>query len=182
MSERIQRICRVGLMASLAIVLALIEGMLPAIPLLPPGVKLGLSNVVTMYCLVFLGKREGLCVGLIKSLFVLLLRGMTAFFLSLTGGVFSIAVMSMLIWRCGEGLSLFLVSAAGAIAHNLGQLLAAALLLKSVYTLYLWPLLVLSGLVMGMVTGILLKVTLPALRRTCTVFSGRAGHGKNTNA
>ena len=178
MSERIRSICRVGLLSALAMVLALVEGLLPAIPLLPPGVKLGLSNIVTMYCLLLLGKREGLWVGLLKSLFVLLLRGTTAFLLSLTGGLLSIAVMSLLLlWR-GERLSLFLLSAAGAVAHNLGQLMTASLLLNSSYTLYLWPVLVLSGLAMGVVTGVLLRVTLPALRHTGEMVMGQHGEGK----
>ena len=43
-----------GLLFATAVVLSYIEGMV-SVPGLPPGVKLGLSNIVTMYCVFFLG-------------------------------------------------------------------------------------------------------------------------------
>lgn len=57
------RIALIGLMLSLALVLSLFESMLPALPFLPVGVKLGLSNIVTMYCLFFLGARPAFAVA-----------------------------------------------------------------------------------------------------------------------
>ena len=38
-----------GLMLGLALALSFLESMLPVLPFLPVGVKLGLSNIVTMY-------------------------------------------------------------------------------------------------------------------------------------
>ena len=59
-----------GLMFALAMALSLLESMIPALPMLPPGVKLGLSNIVTMYCLFFLGARSAFTVAALKSCFV----------------------------------------------------------------------------------------------------------------
>ena len=39
----------VGVMASLAIALSFLESLLPQMPFLPPGAKLGLSNLVVLY-------------------------------------------------------------------------------------------------------------------------------------
>ena len=70
---------------------------------------------------------------------------------SLTGGLFSLAVMALLL-RC-PGLSLYGVSVAGAAAHNTGQILAAMAVLGSRAPLvYLAPLL-LCSVVTGGVTG-----------------------------
>ena len=38
-----------GILAALAVVLSLLENLLPPVPGMPPGAKLGLSNIVSMY-------------------------------------------------------------------------------------------------------------------------------------
>ena len=43
------RVAFTGLLAALALALAFLEGLLPPLPAMPPGAKLGLSNIVTMY-------------------------------------------------------------------------------------------------------------------------------------
>ena len=49
--------------------------------------------------------------------------------------------------------------------HNLGQLLAASLVLKNAFTLAYAPILLISGLLMGALTARGLEAILPALRR-----------------
>ena len=61
----------------------LLESMV-TIPGMLPGIRLGLSNLVTMYCLFFLGKGAGYTMAVMKSLFVLLTRGFVAGLLSLS--------------------------------------------------------------------------------------------------
>jgi heptaprenyl diphosphate synthase len=82
-----------GMLLALAAALSFLEGLLPVTAMLPPGVRLGLSNIVTMYALFFLGKKEALAVAAGKSLFVLLTRAPVAALLSFCGGVLSILVM-----------------------------------------------------------------------------------------
>lgn len=53
-SARVRQTVLMGLMFALAMVLSYVESMI-TVPGLPPGVKLGLSNIVTMYCVFFLG-------------------------------------------------------------------------------------------------------------------------------
>jgi heptaprenyl diphosphate synthase len=54
-----RRVAFLGLLFALAVVLSWLEWMIPALPALPPGVKLGLSNIVTMYTLFFIGDTRG---------------------------------------------------------------------------------------------------------------------------
>lgn len=151
-----------GLMLALALVLSFFESMLPALPFLPVGVKLGLSNIVTMYCLFFLGAKTAFAVAVLKALFVLLTRGPVGAALSLSGGLCSVGLM--LLFRRLPGLGDRLVSIIGAISHNIGQLLLAAFILKSAYTFYYLPVMILSGAVMGLITGILLRLVMPYLK------------------
>ena len=85
--KKIQYITTMGLFFALALVLSALEGLLPPMPFLPPGVKLGLSNIVTMYCLLYLGAGSAYAVVVLKSAFVFITRGATAFFMSFCGGL-----------------------------------------------------------------------------------------------
>jgi heptaprenyl diphosphate synthase len=149
-----------GLLLAMAIALSALEGMLPPLPV---GIKPGLSNIVTMYAVFFLGARQALLIAFLKSSFVFLTRGVTGAFLSLLGGFLSVGVMLLL--RRVHGLSNVFISIGGAVFHNLGQLFGAVLLLKSTYTLYYAPILILSGIGMGLLTGVLLRFVMPCLDR-----------------
>lgn len=152
MFRAMKRRCRValmGLLFALSVVLSFLEGTLTPLLGLPPGVKLGLANVVVMYALFFLGRGSAFTLVLLKSFFVLLTRGAMAGALSLGGGLLSLGVMAVLcLFRSRP--SVFILSVCGAITHNFGQLLVINLLMtQSVYTLYYAPVLLLSGLGMG---------------------------------
>ncbi len=155
------RVAFSGLLLALAIALSAAEGMLPALPMLPPGVKLGLSNIVTMYAVFFLGFRQALLIAVLKSLFVLLTRGPTGAFLSALGGLLSVCVMVFL--SKIPRLSRMYISIGGAVSHNVGQLLGAVLMLRSGYAFFYAPVLILSGIVMGSLTGVLLRFVMPGL-------------------
>lgn len=153
---------QMGLLFALAVALSALEGLLPS--LVPvPGIKPGLSNVVTMYCVFALGARKAFTLAALKALFVLLVRGVSGALLSLTGGLLSVTVMVVLATCLDARLSYGAVSMAGAIAHNLGQLAAASLLLRLPALWYYLPALAGSGVVMGLLTAALLRAVMPLL-------------------
>jgi heptaprenyl diphosphate synthase len=154
-------IAKMGLLLALTVVLSALENMIP-IPL-PLGVKPGFSNIIIMFALMNIDTKSALTLNLLKSAFVFLTRGVTAFFLSLSGGLISFAVMALLYKKTNS--SLILLSVSGGISHNLAQLLAAAILLKSTSAFYYSPVLVLSGIAAGTATGIILKAVMPALMK-----------------
>ena len=84
--EKTRRIALSGLLFALAMALSFIEGTL-TIPGLLPGMKLGLANIVVMYALFFMGPRQALVLDVLKALFVFMVSGFTAGFLSLCGGL-----------------------------------------------------------------------------------------------
>ncbi|WP_054331042.1 Gx transporter family protein [Merdimmobilis hominis] len=155
------KIALMGLLFALAMALSYVEGLLPVLPALPPGVKLGLSNIVTMYCLFCLGGKEALTLAVLKSLFVLLTRGGVAMAMSLAGGLCSLGIMAALCALKRFAPSAFLISVAGAVFHNLGQLGMASFILRSQFALAYLPIMVFSGICMGALTGTLLRVLTP---------------------
>lgn len=151
-----------GLLFALAMALSFIEGTL-VIPGLMPGMKLGLANIVVMYALFFIGAKQALVLDLLKALFVFLVSGWTAGFLSLCGGMLSLLVMWILYYHFPVRPTWFILSVCGALFHNVGQLLGASVILSSTMSLYYAPIMLILGLVMGAVTSVTLRAILPAL-------------------
>ena len=161
-NKKIREIALTGLLFALAMTLSLVEGMV-TIPGLLPGMKLGLSNVVVMYALFFMGARHALFLDVLKALFVFLVSGPTAGFLSLCGGTLSLFVMWILHDVLPWHPTLFILSVCGALAHNIGQLVGASFILNTALSLYYAPIMLLLGLIMGALTSVSLKAILPAL-------------------
>ncbi|MFR2099012.1 MAG: Gx transporter family protein [Faecalibacterium sp.] len=153
-----------GLLFALAMALSFIEGTL-VIPGLLPGMKLGLANIVVMYALFFMGPKQALVLDVLKAFFVFLVSGWTAGFLSLCGGLLSLLVMWLLYYHCPLRPTWFILSVCGALAHNIGQLLGASVILSTAVSLYYAPIMLVLGLVMGMLTSVTLRAMLPALGR-----------------
>lgn len=151
-----------GMLFALAMALSFAEGSL-TIPGLLPGMKLGLANVVVMYALLFMGAGQALILDLLKALFVFLVSGPTAGFLSLCGGMLSLLVMWLLYDVLPVRLTWFILSVSGAFAHNIGQLLGAAAIISSSLSFYYAPVMLVLGLAMGALTALVLRALLPAL-------------------
>ncbi|NLO48719.1 MAG: Gx transporter family protein [Clostridiales bacterium] len=160
--NQIKRTALTGLLFALAVILSLVESLVP-VPA-PVGVRLGLSNIVVMYSLFFLRGRDALIIAILKSFFVMMTRGTVAGLLSLSGGLFSLGIMMLLLFVFRERVSFLIIGVSGALFHNFGQILAASVVLGSVLWYYL-PILIFSGLIAGIVTSFLLKVSIPALKK-----------------
>ena len=86
-SPKSREVAWTGMLFALAIALSFLESAITPLLGLMPAMKLGLSNLVVMYALLFLNTRTAAELVLLKALFALLTRGPTAGFLSLCGGV-----------------------------------------------------------------------------------------------
>lgn len=78
MQIKTRELTALGLLFALALILSFLEGLLPPVPFLPPGVKPGLSNIVTMYCLLYLGAGQALLLAVLKAGVACITRGITA--------------------------------------------------------------------------------------------------------
>lgn len=161
----VRQVAFTGMLFAMALVLSFLESMLPVFPMLPPGIKLGLSNIVTMYALFTLGAPSGLTIALLKACFVFLMRGFVGGALSFAGGMTSVVCMLCISLLPGQRRNYLLLSIFGAVGHNVGQLLLATVLLNTPGLLYTLPILFVAGVVMGVVTGIVLKSVMPYINR-----------------
>lgn len=155
-----------ALLIAAALALSWLERLIPLNLLVPlPGVKLGLANIVTMLALYFLPLGQGFAILVLRCVLGSIFGGgISGLAMSLTGGV--LAYWTMALARRAPVLSVYGVSILGAAAHNVGQVLAATVMMGSVYTLWYLPFLLLTGLVMGLVTGTISSYTFRAMRAT----------------
>ncbi|MGI6752166.1 MAG: Gx transporter family protein [Anaerovoracaceae bacterium] len=148
-----------------ALVLAIVENMMPPLPLTVPGVKFGLSNIAVMYALFFLGTKQAYLIAILKGGFVFITRGVVAGVLSFFGGMLSVTVMLLLLLIFKERISYLSISIFGALSHNIGQFLVIVVLYAGVNMLPYLPILIISGIIAGIITSTLLRFILPAFKR-----------------
>ena len=118
------------------------------------------ENPVMLYSI---GTKEAFCVSVIRIFLVGILFGnLIGILYSLGGGILSFLVMALL--KKGNHLGCISVSVAGGIAHNIGQILIAALVVSSHYVLYYFPVLLIAGLLTGFLIGLLAQELIVRLR------------------
>ncbi len=161
MKNKTKYIAAMGLLTAIALVLTTLEGVFT--PVLPVGIRLGLANVVVMFALLSFDAKSAFIIIMLKSLFVLLTRGITAFTMSLCGGILAFAIILLLYKKTKS--SLVLMSVCGAVTHNFGQLAVAAYITHSINTLLYAPVLLIAGIIAGSCTAVVIKIVMPALKK-----------------
>ncbi len=150
---RIQSLAFSAMFAALALIFSYIEALIP-IPIPVPGVKLGVANLVIIIALYRMGFRRALSINCVRiALAGLLFSGVFGMIYSFAGGVLSLIVMQLL-KRTGL-FSMVGVSMAGGAIHNLGQLIAACLVVSTPSLMSYFSLLLFTGLIGGILIGIL---------------------------
>lgn len=150
---RIRKISVCALLAAIALTIFVLEAQIP-VPVPIPGLKLGLSNIVTVFALAALGWKPTLAVVLIRIVLGNLVTGQgMAMLYSLAGGLFSFLCMALILRVLKEN-QLWVCGVIGGIAHNIGQM-AVAVAVAETTALLLWlPVLLLGGILTGAFTGI----------------------------
>lgn len=142
-----------AVLVSLALALSYTERFIPLQMLVPlPGVKLGLANIVTLIALYLLGAKSAFAILILRCVLGAVFGGgITGLLFSLTGGVLSMSVMALC--KNAPILSVYGISILGAAVHNVGQILAAMVLMNSVYIGMYLPYLLVVALFTGFATG-----------------------------
>ena len=145
-------VATLGLLAALALIFSYVESLLPAPG--PPGVKLGIANIVVVIVLYRYSVKEAAAVNFLRvAIAGLLFTGLYGALFSAAGALLSLTGMALL--KKTRLFSMAGVSMAGGVLHNLGQLIVAALLIEENAVFYYFPLLLFSGIASGILTGII---------------------------
>lgn len=153
-----------AMLSAVSLIIFVLELRLPGlIPI--PGVKPGLSNIVVLVTLYAFDRKSAGAVLFIKTVLGAAFAGSFLRFLySAAGSLLCFTAASLLKAALQEGQVWFL-SAVAACAHNFGQLIVARCVMGTAKIWWYAPVLVLSGIVTGLFTGLCAKYTLPVLRK-----------------
>jgi heptaprenyl diphosphate synthase len=154
-----QKIAVTALLIALAMVLSYIESQIQFVSIVP-GIKLGLTNLVVMVALYRINEKEAIVINLVRIILVGMTFGsMFSMLYSMAGGILSGLVM-ILMKRWGK-VTMTTVSMAGGIAHNVGQILVAMVVLQTqamlYYLLVLWVTGIGAGIIIGLVSAQIVK-------------------------
>lgn len=154
-----------ALLIAAALVLSYIESIIPTF-FAVPGMKLGLTNIVIVVALYKLNWKSALLINFARVILATAMFGNAASFAySIGGAMLSLTVM-IIVKRLGR-FSIIAVSACGGIAHNLGQIIVAMILLSTYqvgyYMIVLWFTGVVTGLFIGIISGLIVE-RLPDVR------------------
>jgi len=143
-----------ALCTSAALLLSYVEMLIPPIFTGIPGIKMGLPNIAILLVLYRAGAREAAAVSFIRIVITSILFGnITMFWYSLAGATLSLAVMILL--KRIDILSSVGVSVAGALAHNVGQIIVAMILMQTSQLGYYLIVLSVTGAISGIFVGLL---------------------------
>lgn len=155
-----------GLLLSFALILSYIETLIP-LPIGIPGIKLGLSNLAVLLCLYLLGSKEALLLTTLKALISGLLFGNLFMILYSLSGAW-ISYLAMIGMKRSKWFHVPVVSAAGGVMHNVGQLFVAFFVVKTYGVFYYVPILMVAGLIVGLIIGSVASLVLPYVQNIMT--------------
>ena len=160
-----KKIAVLALSIALAMILSFVESQIPAFVAIP-GVKIGLANIAVVFVLYKLGWKEAVLISLVRVVMVSMLFGtLVSLFYSVAGAVLSLTGM-VLLKRTGL-FSTVAVSVTGGVLHNVGQILMACLLLETNVIVYYLPFLILSGVIAGVVIGVVSAIMVNRVQVEC---------------
>ena len=151
---KIRRLTTISIFISMSLTMFLLESLIP-MPILPPGAKLGPSNIITIIALYILPSEvDTLLILTLRSILSAIFIGSPSILIfSLSGGLLSLA--AMIIVKRSERFSIIGVSAAGGFFHNVGQILVAVFVMSSWQIVNYLTVLGICGVFTGVIIGII---------------------------
>lgn len=150
--KKLKLLTYMSVLTAVALTIFVAEAQLPTlVPI--PGIKLGLANIVTVYAVFALGPGPAAMILLARVILGSLFTGGMTIFYSLAGGFCCYLVM-LVMRKLVTRRQLWVCSVLGAMAHNVGQVAVAVLLTRTPAVAVYLPVLLVSGIITGLFTGL----------------------------
>lgn len=158
-----KKIALCGVLTALAMIFSYIESVIP-VPILVPGIKLGVANIAVITILYVLGVKEAIVINLLRIVLTSLLFGnVNSFLFSISGAALSLTIM--IIMKKLDFFSCIGVSVCGGVMHNIGQIIAAVFIMGSEAIVFYLPVLIVSGVFTGVVIGVVSGIVAKRVRK-----------------
>lgn len=157
-----RRLTTAAMLTAVALTLFVVEAQIP-MPVPVPGVKLGLANVVTVSAVFLLGGKQAAAILLVRIVLGSLYAGFSTFPYALAGGLCSIGAV-LTVRRFLRPGQIWVASVLGGMFHNIGQMAAALLITQTPSLVVYLPVLLISGMLTGLFTGLCAQFAVPRLQ------------------
>ena len=152
-ATKTRKLTTLGLLTAIALTIFLVEAQIPA-PVPLPGVKPGLANIVTVFTVFVLGPKEGIGVLFARIFLGAVFAGnFSTIFYSAAGGACAILV-TIALRKVLNRRQLWVAGCFGAIAHSIGQMAMAMLLLGTPSVIVYLPVMIIISIITGLFTGL----------------------------
>ena len=136
----------------MALIMFMVESLFP--PLFVPGAKMGLSNIFSLLAVYLLGPVDALVLVVVRTTLGSMFTGnMSTLLYSMTAGIVSVLVSSLLVEFAYPRVSTVAISVVSAVLHNLTQNLVFCLISDTPEMFSYMPVLALLGVLAGIIVG-----------------------------
>lgn len=150
---KVKKLTVMALLCAIALTIFMIEAQIP--PVVPvPGVKLGLSNIVTVFSVFVLGPLEAAAILFGRIFLGAVFAGnFSSILYSASGGLLAI-LATIGLRRVLSERQLWVAGCLGAVAHSVGQMTAAVLVMGTASIAVYLPIMIVCSIVTGLFTGL----------------------------
>ena len=148
-----KKLALMGLLSGIALIIFVVEAQIPAlVPI--PGIKLGMSNIVTVFAVFTIGSWEAALILAVRIFLGAVFAGnFSTIFYSAAGGALAIGA-TILLKKLLKKDQLWVAGCIGAVAHSVGQMAAAIVITETPGLLVYLPVMVVCSIVTGLFTGL----------------------------
>lgn len=144
---------RMALLTAIALTIFMVELQLPALTPVP-GIKLGLSNIVTVYAVFVLGPKKASMILFCRVFLGAIFSGqMSTLLYSGAGGACAI-LTTIALRKILTRTQIWVAGILGAIAHSIGQMAVAVAVTRTPGLAAYLPIMILAGMISGTLTGL----------------------------
>ncbi|MCI5893422.1 MAG: Gx transporter family protein [Clostridiales bacterium] len=159
MKYKPKRLVSIGALTAVALTIFVIENQIPPLVAIP-GIKLGLSNIITLFALVIMGPKDAFTILVLRVTLGSIFSGqiMTLAY-SMSGGILCLLAEIILV-KLLPLENLWAVSVIGAVIHNITQIAVAALITMTAGVFFYLPYLIIAGIITGTFIGLCVQIVI----------------------
>jgi len=149
---KIRKLTTLSMLTAIALTIFMVEAQIP--PLTPiPGIKMGLSNIITVFVVFAIGPKEAAAVLFVRIFLGAVFAGnFSTIFYSGAGGLCAIGV-TILLRKILTKKQLWVAGVCGAIAHSIGQMAMAVAITATPGLIAYLPIMIIASILSGAFTG-----------------------------
>ena len=159
MAMKTKKLTVMAMLTAIALTIFMVEAQIPA--LVPvPGVKLGLSNIVTVFAVFALGPKDAAAILFARIFMGAVFAGnFSTIFYSGAGGLCAI-VVTIGLRKILTKDQLWVAGALGAVGHSIGQMAMAVLITGTPGLVAYLPVMIVCSIITGLFTGLCAQLLL----------------------